>query len=31
MNDDVFPIMLNRLKNKKSCPRGATSEIMICE
>ena len=29
MNEDVFPIMLNKLKNRNSFPRGVTSEIMI--
>lgn len=31
INDDVFPIMPNRLKKRNSWPRGVTSEIMICE
>jgi hypothetical protein len=31
MKEDVFPMMLKRLKNKNSLPRGVTSEIMICE
>jgi hypothetical protein len=31
MNEDVLPMMLNKLKNRNSWPRGVTSEIMIWE